>query len=94
MAISTAKRREEALLLGGPLTPDGGIDEADWAALLEQYGGFYIISRRTVAFNLYFERARVVMTGVDNEADGMKIERSRALDLYVERSRAASLNLT
>jgi hypothetical protein len=95
MAIDSARKRESAMLMGGPLMPDGTIDFVDRVTLLAQYGGFLIVAAvtRLFSFDLHVERSRTVATGDESEAEGLKISRTRARNLYVERSRAASLEI-
>lgn len=56
-------------------------------------GGFMYSPVNPLALNLYVEMSRIVMTGDNDEAEGMKIERARALNAYVEQTRAANLEI-
>lgn len=92
MALDTLRKRENAMLMGGSITPDGLIAEEDWAYLLEQFSSFIGLTA-IFSINLYVERARTVLTGADSEADGMKIERTRAFNSYVEKTKSLNLGL-
>lgn len=94
MALTTLRKREAGMLMGGPISPDGSIVENDWATLIEQFGEFAEQGfKAVISLNLYVEIARTVMTGADREADGMKIERTRSFNAYAGKSKSVSVGL-
>lgn len=92
MAIGTLRKREAAFLMGGPITPDASIAQEDWPVLIEQFTGFFGMVA-TISINLYVEMSRMVLTGSDSEADGMKIEKTRAFNAYVEQTKSVNLGI-
>jgi len=91
VAIDSAARRNSALIdCFGVVTPDGAIGDADRQTLIGQYGSL-IAFTGSLAIDLYIEQLRVVVTGAENEADGMKIERSRAVNVYIDQARSINL---
>jgi hypothetical protein len=92
MPIETLSRRQSALIENcGMVTPDASISESDRASMVGQYGFVVTVFGSSQDLTLYFETAREAVTP---NTYGMTLEPSRALNLYVEQSRAVDLDLT
>ncbi len=90
MPVDTSKRREAALLDGAVIFPDASIDSDDRMTLLGLYP-FLVATTAGLSLNMYIELAR---TAVTPNTSGMTLELSRAVNMYVDRSRDVSLDLT